>query len=284
MDDKTLQNVAAQISTAPATRIETKRYVINLEPRISATKLAEYIVADPSRKETILKNAKRAQKSIILQYGKVRHGLSDSLLSTGLSADLLRTRAAEAEAEAATLVREDQAWERSDILRSAAALVHLASIAPQFDLINAKQIHRPQGGWGRLSIEEVRVSVQPELVFSTEHRGIKKVGAIILNTAKTESLTLDRKSGRFSIGDYLAVLVYRMLEERLKGTGTPLHSKCYAIDIFRQKVYTAPTSHKTLLKNVEAACRAIAALWETIPVGETESSEAEGSDLVVGTE
>jgi hypothetical protein len=134
-------------------------------------------------------------------------------------------------------------------------------------------------------IEGVRVSVQPELVFSTEHGGIKKIGAIILNTGKTEDLTLERKSGgKFSIGQYLAVLLYRMLEERFKGIGLPLHSKCYAIDIFRRTVYQAPLRHKTLLRNIDAACRAIAAQWGTIPL-DVDSSEIETeSDLVVGSE
>jgi hypothetical protein len=270
-------------STVASTRIETTKYVINVEPRISATKLAEYIVADPARKETILKNAKRALKSIILQYGRVRHGLSESLVTGGISKDILQKYAAEAQADASRLKREEERWERADTLRSADALIHLATVTDQVVIENAKQIHRPQGGWGRLLIEGVKVSVQPDLVFSIEHRGIRKVGAIILNTAKTDTFTLERVSGRFSIGDYLTVLVYRLLEERLKGSGTPLHSKCFAVDVFRKKVYSAPAAHKTLLKNIEAACRTIAALWPTITV-ETDSVETEESGSVVGSE
>jgi hypothetical protein len=57
-----LQNVSEP------TRIETEKYVFHLVPRISATKLAEYVVADPSRKETIVKQAKCASKAIILHY------------------------------------------------------------------------------------------------------------------------------------------------------------------------------------------------------------------------
>jgi hypothetical protein len=152
----------------------------------------------------------------------------------------------------------------------------LADIAEKIDCKNAKKIHR---AWGPLKIEGVRVSVQPELVFASEHRGATKIGAVILNTGESENLSLARRAEKFCVGDYLAALVYRMLDSQWKAVGTPLHSRCYAVDIFRGKVYTAPSAHKTMLKHIEASCRAIALLWPTIPL---EIDEAES--LVVGSE
>lgn len=171
-------------------------------------------------------------------------------------------------------------WQQADNLRSAAALRRLAEIAPEIELKNAKQIHQV---WGPMVINGVRVSVQPELVFSMEHRGVTKVGAIILNTGKNENLSLARSAAKFSVGDYLTVLLYRMLDARLKFMGVPLHTKCYAIDVFRSKVYTAPASHKTLLKHIEAACTMIALQWDTFPLS-IDSDEAETEALVVGPE
>ncbi len=260
---QTTQNLPAtdtSIPNYPPTRIETATHVIHLEPRISAAKLAEYVVADPSRQETIVKNAKRAPKVITFPYSRVRNAFSDSLGSDGIRADFL-------DSVAATTVDApfQSPWQRRDNENSAAALKKLSALVANVACENAQRIHRPENGWPHLDMSGVKVSVQPELVFSLEHRGVTKLGAVILATGQSDGLSLARTAGRFSVGDYLTVLVYRMLELRLSSFGKPLHTKCYAIDVFRDGIYTAPASFKTMLKHLEAACRMIALRWDTIP-------------------
>lgn len=113
------------------------------------------------------------------------------------------------------------------------------------------------------------------MVFSFTQRGVTKVGAVILNTGQNENLSLARSNGKFTVGDYLTALLFRMLEAHAKGSGLPAHLKCYAIDVFRSTIYTAPSSHKTLLKHIDAACRSIAMRWDTIPVDAAVEEEAE---------
>ncbi len=110
------------------------------------------------------------------------------------------------------------------------------------------------------------MSVSPEVVFSLLHRGVTKVGAVILNTPQAESSSLAKGSERFCSGDYLTTLLVLMLASQLASVGLPLHSKCYAIDIFRKKVYKAPSAYRTLLKHMEEACKIIALRWDSIPV------------------
>jgi len=258
-------------SDTTADRIETNTHVIHLKPRISAAKLAEYVVADPSRQETIVKNAKRAQKAIFFPYGQVRSALPRAFSPGGLRADFLQQRAAEV-----AVAPWDTDWKAADNKRSSDALKKLALIATDFKLTNAVLLPHPQTGSTALRIEGVRVSVWPEVIFSVAQRGLTKVGGIILNTGQNESLSLDRGNGRHTVADYLTVLLYRMLETHLKSEGTPSHTKCFAVDIFRSKIHAAPPSHKTLLNHLEAACRIIAMRWESIPndVSGDEDSEA----------
>ena len=54
-------------------------------------------------------------------------------------------------------------------------------------------------------------------------------------------------------------------EERLSHYGAPLHTKCCAVEIFRDEIHVAPSSYKTLIKNIEAACHVIALRWEGMP-------------------
>jgi hypothetical protein len=277
MNDETLEKVAAQIPQGSPTRIETQNFVLNIAPRISAAKLAEYVVADHARQETIAKQAKRAPKAIMIPYSRVRDAVPDSLGANGLAVEFLLARAKQLEATEC-----DNDWQQRDMTLSALALGHLAKIAPKIELEGAEKVPVPRGGWGALTIEGVRVSVQPEVVFSTKHRGgVTKIGAIILNTGKGENLSLGRAGAKFKAGDYLTVLLLRMLATRLKTIGMPLHTKCYAIDIFREEVYTAPASYKTLLKHIEAACRSIVRQWKEIPL---EVSAETASGLTVRSE
>jgi hypothetical protein len=258
MNEETFQNVADESPT----RIETPNFVLNINPRISAAKLAEYVIADHARQETIVRQAKRAPKAIMIPYSRVRDAVPESLRPDGLSVELLLAHATQLEA---TECNND--WQQRDMTLSAEALRHVAAIAQKIDLEGAEKLPVPRGGWGALTIEGVRVSVQPEVVFSTKHRGgVTKIGAIILNTGKGENLSLGRAGAKYKVGDYFTVLLLRMLEGRLKMVGVPLHTKCYAIDIFREEVYTAPASYKTLLKHIEAACRSIVRQWKEIPL------------------
>jgi hypothetical protein len=260
---------ANEVSTSAPIRIETEHHIIHLHPRISATKLAEYVIADPSRQETIVKQAKRASKAILIPYTRVRHAFGEALSKHGLDPEFLKARAEEVES-----TESQNMWHQHDNVRSAEALRRLATLAPQIGCANVERIHRPADGWPALSISGVRVSVQPELVFVSEHRGVKKVGAAILNTGQSETLSLARGNGRSTVGDYLTVLVYRLLDQRLTALGVPLHTQCYAIDVFRDTIYTAPAACRTLLKHIDAACRMIALQWEGIEFEVEESVDA----------
>jgi hypothetical protein len=247
------------------TRIETEHHVIHLEPRMSAPKLAEYLVSDAARQETIVKQAKRGPKAIMIPYTRVRNTFGEALKNGSLDSGLLNARADEI-----GKLESLNTWQQDDNVRCAEALRLLAELAPKIQCSNGKKIHRPNDAWPALKISGVRVSVQPELVFSCEHRGVKKVGAIILNTGKSESLSLAHSNGRYTAGDYLTVLVYQMLDSRLKDWGVPLHTNCLAIDVFRRQTYSAPAAFKTLLRHIEAACRTIALQWDALEIGADE--------------
>lgn len=258
-----LQNIAANLVGSTPTKFETERHIIHLQPRITAMKLAEYVLADPSRQETIAKNAKRAPKAITFPYSRVRGAVTSGLSDGKLNPAFFSTVADGIQVEAG-----DTEWQRDDKTRSADALRRFAKIIPTLNLTNAAQIHRPERGWKALVIGGVRVSVNPELVFSIAHRGVTKVGAVMLNTGQAEELSLSRTNGRFSIGNYVTALICRMAEERLAAYGMPLHTKCCAVDIFRGEIHTAPATYKTLIKHMEAACKMIALRWDGLPGAE----------------
>jgi hypothetical protein len=230
--------------------------IIHAEPRISANKLAEFVIADHSRQKTIIREAKFAKKVVMIPYRKTRASIPHSFSSDSLNIDNLVRRAEEIERE--NEKESISEWQRNDNSNSSIALKKIAAIAPELLWKNARILHGRLGG---LAIAGVKVSIQPELVFTFEHRNINKVGAIIINTAKGDEKSLARNNGAYCVGDYLTSLLFQMLLSKAPKIGTPLNSKCYAVDVFREKVYTAPASFKTLNKNLVAACEVIALRW-----------------------
>lgn len=233
--------------------------IVHQEPRISANKLAEYVIADPSRQKTILRDSKFARKVVILPYKRTRVCVAYAFAENSLDIDKLVGRAKEIEAENNATGISD--WQRNDNANSAGALKHLAAISPELSWGKARMLHIRLGG---LDIAGVKVSIQPELVFSFEHRNITKIGAVILNTAKGDEKSLDRRNGAHCVGDYLSSLVFQVLLAKANKFGAPLNTRCYAVDLFREKIYTAPVSYRKLNKNLEAACEMIASRWDDI--------------------
>jgi hypothetical protein len=258
-DADQFENNMSPATPQPSLLVETREIVFHREPRISANKLAEYVLADESRKKTIIREAKFAKKLLIVPYSRTRKFIAYAFAPDSLDIDKLVGRAEEIE-------RENDAegiseWQRNDNTNSALALKKLASLAPELSWKDARILHERLGG---IVIAGVKVSVQPELVFRFEHRNIPKVGAIILNTAKGDEKSLGRNNGGYCIGDYLSSLLFQMLLSKSPPVPPPLNSKCFAVDVFREQVYTAPANYRKLSKNLEAACEVIALRWPEI--------------------
>ena len=249
-------------------RTETRKFIVHHEPRISAAKLAEFAIADPSRKKVITKNSKVSPKGIQLHYSRVRSCLPKTLQKTGLDIERLQHYAAQIKAipTQEKPVGAPETWQECDNRICAEALDHIAAIAAQIDCSDAQLIPRPFEHWPNLKIAGVNVSVQPEILFAVQHRGVTKVGGLILNTGKKDDLSLASGTGKYTAGNYLAALLLLLIETRLKETGIPKPSQCYAVDVFREQIYSAPPAYKTLIKHLEDACEDIARRWPSIVV------------------
>lgn len=239
--------------------IETEEFKLFKDPRISASKLGEYLVADESRKKTILKNAKKAPKAITLHYTKARNAFPDSFRSNGFSAaSLART--------AARLQQRDlpAGWEADENRLSADVLEKLSLIVEQIEFDGASKIARPKDGWGSLSIAGVNISVNLDCVFSMPYRGRTRTGAVILYTTKDSKMSLDKHLGDITAGDYVAAILLRLLEEKLSQIGPPLPQKCFVVDVHRGTIHQPCNRAKTLFKHINAACEGIASRWKDI--------------------
>jgi hypothetical protein len=256
LPDEPFENILARFTRVPSTRIETETHIIYQEPRITAALLGQYIVSDPSRQKTILKNSKFARKGMMFGYSKARHAVSMSLVGGVLSRDEVTRRADSLADESA------EGMQKKENLLSVAALREFVKM-DEFPVIDgATKIKRPKSGWDKLAMNGVQVTFEPQIVFSFIEKKVTKVGGVIFHPTKT--VPLDREQNELKAGDYAAVLLLKMLADELSSVGVPSPSNCFVSDVYRGHTYTAPKSYKTMLKHLEDACGVIASLWSGI--------------------
>lgn len=243
-------------ATTPIPQERVGNETIYLRPRMSANQLAQFVVSEAAKQETIVRDAKRVMAVRVANYQPARHAMALCHRPDGIDATLISSHAARMRE---TLFTDE--YERQCNELSAASFLKFAPLASQIDCAG-RRISTPKGGFDHLLIEGVRVSVQPEIVVSFTHRGVAKFGGVIFNFSKGDYSSLENGNSKYKAGDYAAVLLFLMLGVRFGGEGGPRNANCFAVDVYRERIFTASASHKTMLKNLEAACRNIARQWD----------------------
>src|SRR5258706_3860398 len=110
------ENITSSVMPDPSQLVDSDKIKIHAEPRISANKLAEYVIADPSRQRTIIREAKFAKKVVIVLYKKTRSFIPHAFAGNSLDIDKLVRRADEIERENETHGISD--WHRDDNVNS----------------------------------------------------------------------------------------------------------------------------------------------------------------------
>lgn len=249
-------------SRESATYVETEKFKIFRDPRISASKLGEFLVSDESRKLTILKNSKKAPKAITIRYAKAREAFAQSFQPDGFSAQSLIHSATKIIAN----LTSKGTWQDEDNKLSADVLEKLAVLVEQIEIEGATKIARPKEGWGNLSINGVNVSLNLDCAFSYQYRGRKRTGAVVLYTTKDDKMSLNKSLGDNTAGDYVAAMVFQFLESKMAQFGSPLPQKCFIVDVHREIIHQPSTRTKTLFKHIEAGCEGIASRWKDIKI------------------
>lgn len=238
---------------------QSDKYRIHHEPRMSANQLAEYALASPSRRQVILRNAKYAPTFLVVRYSEARSSVCDFLADSTRPVASLHKAEADLKAGAKYLGSK---FKENDALLSAEAIASFAAFASdnkQMPKAFGKLMFEPLiGNMPKLDVCGVDVSVQVDLI--SKNIAKETCGGVLLQTSKT----ISAKSWRDEHSNYAASLVWLAASKSLTGHGTVDRSLCYTVDLFARKAVNAPGSYKTRVKNLEAACSEIAAMWDNI--------------------
>lgn len=110
----------------------------------------------------------------------------------------------------------------------------------------------------KMHIEGVTVSVYPDLVLRSTSRGKDNIGLMTLHLGTTSELDIEG-------GKYIATVLHRFAEEYLKSGDEHVRpDHCISYDVFSGRFIECPKSITNRWKNIEAACKTIHGIWNSI--------------------
>ncbi len=220
-------------------------------PRISVNKLGEYMTATPLRRRRIIQDQKRPKGFILPRYNEAQEAITKYLVGGKLDDGRLIS-----EIERLNNAPSATQWESDRKRLAAEAMQSFLEIADSIDL---KGLSSASGGndQPRLSIGGLELSIRPEVLLSgSDRQGRPTAGALKLYFSKTNPLTEDSAA-------YIATALHAFVEAHMQ----PAHAEarnCRVIDVFGQKVYTAPRASARRRNDLAAACEEIARAWEQV--------------------
>lgn len=219
-------------------------------PRISVTKLGEYMTAGAVRRRSIVRDQKRPRAVIVARYSRARRAIVEHLAAGGQDNNALIDTIEDLEAR----TEETQSkWHAQDQLLSVEALDAFLEVNLPLD---TWEVRRCPGNPPKLQVGGVQISVRPDLLVRGHDRhGEPWFGAVKVHISK--GFPLNELAAQYS-----ATLLHQWVEQHLSTEHEPAnHKACLVLDVFAQTVWTAPRSHRRRRADIAVACEEIALRW-----------------------
>lgn len=228
-----------------STSLERER----VEPRVSVTKMGEYMIAQAARRQRIVHDQKWPSDFIVTRYKDVYSTVTSYLLSDPRDPFII----AQAIERLYNTIPET-VWQVQNTQCSAEALEAFGGYANQLDFLGL-HISAADPTPPYLVIEGVGISVRPEMLLTGQRRRGKPItGALKLHVSKKTPLDSEA-------GEYVASLVHMFLTDVLCPADSPDPAACLVLDVFTGQAFAAPRAFKRRRENIAAACREIAVRW-----------------------
>lgn len=219
---------------------------VRLEPRISLNKLGEYLTANPSRRRTILHDQKYPSDFIVTRYNDAEKAITDYIVDQ----NTLVLDSALRELEQKTIATE---WEAQTQALNREAIYSFYEIADQIQFDGCVLEKTVRTAVNSVVIENVTVSVRPEIHITKQTKDKTLSGAVKLYFSKTNSLANES-------GLYIASMLMKYLQCN-RQNNMPHRKLACVIDVFGQTPHFAPATNIMRMRDITAACMEIGAMW-----------------------
>lgn len=236
--------------------IPARKYGFRSAPQVSASQIAEYLLATASGRKRVIRAAKFPKKSVVSQYGKAREGLVNFL------ADGTRNIRHLADATDYLSKRGERPdatdWLKRDSRQSIEAI---AAFQAAYNRLGVRMLDCREAV-GRLPLLDewpTKVSVDIDVtVHVPGDSGRDRIGAAMLLFSRGEASSTRRIEQCRTI----ASLILQFCNRFLAGRGDADKKLCLALDVFAGKPYLPQGTRK--LDHIRDACEEIASRWDSV--------------------
>lgn len=221
-----------------------------ITPRMSVNKLGEYLHASPGRRRRILQDQRRPPRVAVIRYTEAENAIAESIARRFDPEPLdIATRKL-----SGTTPKSASDATRIKCCLEAMSKYRKMDIASP--LLGATA-HRPSEPARHLCVKGLDISVRPELVVVRSDGREARVGLVKLHFPKSHPLDDLAAS-------LVGAIATKYADERLASLGRVDHRLVLVVDVGSGRVHIAPRAVTRALKDVEAGCEEIVALWRTV--------------------
>jgi hypothetical protein len=228
-------------------------------PQIAANDLARYMVAAETGKLGIIKRSKEIGTATAIRYSDVRRVIRANLADP-YRADqpLLSARASFDQRSNDTSLTE---FAREDARLSMDVIDAFRRMRQQLGVIDFRF---PPHDQTPLMISGVEVPVNLDALVVRPPSDVELIGGALLRFTKADDETEHAARQRREMGTYAATLVLLHVQKNIVGNRKPDFRICLSIDVQCQEIHAAPRTFVQRMRNLESACRFIAAMWDSV--------------------
>lgn len=226
----------------------------NNQPRISLNKLAEFMTAKAARQRQIIRDQKYPTEFKGMYYKEAVEAISSSLASNIEDLDVIDRTIRILEQTTTTKIGTQR---RID--SNIDALENFRAMVDRVDLQGATPALAPHSA-PKLTIHGVEISVRPEIILRGDGKSGPLIGAMKLHFPRTFPV-VGEPSG------YLSAILQEWCRINLADDAKPFGPYCFVIDVGASRQCDGVKATANRMKDVEAVCQNIAALWPTVTPG-----------------
>jgi hypothetical protein len=220
--------------------------------------MAEYLVASPPRRTSIIREARFPKVSIVAHYDLARDGLTTFLTDNTRSLrHISETRERLARREA----RPDAGdWIVKDCRASTESLDLFVKAYNRL-MLSGLACHPIHGKQAPLHVGPTKIQVNLDVrTVKPVMNGKDQVGGAILLFSRGETSS-EKRIDRCKT---IAGLIHMAVTSAFSSLGDPERGICLAVDVFAGKSYTPPGTFARKLRHIEDSCEEIADRWKRV--------------------
>lgn len=224
-------------------------------PKMTVNKLGEYLVANQHRQRQILDQLKYPKENVFgATYYEDARQIIKSFFKDSFNEDIIL--------DGIEKLKETECsndYQKNRIKSNISSLELVLSSKSIIDIEDNIEFIDYDGDNTRLIIEGVEISVYPDLIVKSQTRKNNYFGALKIHLSKNGN-------SDFNGGQYIGAMLHQYALDFIKAPDgyTVRNTNCISYDVFSDTFVKCPVGVKTKFKDIEAGCKNIVAIWDSI--------------------